>query len=154
MSIYPPLPLPMPGPYDPNAGPPLGGAPGALTSNNYLNQQLFNVGAFDGVIAGSVPPPNNNLLFPGSPLDFAQNYLNPNMANINNQINGFLAQYPPQQGGPGALPAGAGGEEGGGPNVGGALAGAAGGAAIGAVVGGPVGAAVGGVIGGIAGLFG
>lgn len=57
-------PLPMPGPYDPNAGPPLGGAPGALTTSNYLNQQLVNVNSFDRALASTQPPLGNGT-FPG-----------------------------------------------------------------------------------------
>lgn len=57
-------PLPMPGPYHPDAGPPLGGSPYALTSNNYLNQQLQNVGDFDGALAATQPPYGNRT-FPG-----------------------------------------------------------------------------------------
>ena len=156
MGAFPLPPLPFPGPYHPDAGPAFGSAPGALTSNNYLNQQLFNVGQFDQALAISQGPPGAgpfpggaNPMYPGSPLDFAYNYLNPGIANITGQINGALGNLPPpgQGGAIGAVQASEGG--GGGLNFGGAVTGAAGGALVGAA-----GAVVGGVIGGIAGLFG
>lgn len=123
----------------------------------------YGGGGYPGYGSPYPPPANNNVYYAGSPLDFAQNYLNPQMADINNQINSFIGTLPPPQAGqPGAASYAAAPQEGGGPNLGGAVSGIVGGAAVGAAIGTfiPIpgigtasGAVIGGIIGGIAGLF-
>ena len=149
---------------------PYGGPPG-LTNSPALNGLLGSVNQM-----GMLPPPGvpgapggagpagggtPNLMAPGSPLDFAQNQLNPGVNNITSQINQALGSAKPQgaAGAPGAAEAE--GKDKPGSKLGNAVLGAGGGAAVGAGIGtliapGPgtaIGAVAGGAIGGLVGLF-
>ena len=108
------------------------------------------------------PYSGSNLMSPGSPLDYAYNYLDPQLSGINQMVQSTLASLPPpgSQATPQGTPSSS-SDSGGGPSAGGLVEGAAGGAAIGAVAGlgvfdeltVPAGAVIGGIVGGIASLF-
>ena len=139
-----------------------GGIPPVSTNNPYLDGIVANCNQF-----ASIPPiglqdgGGDPIMYPGSPMDFAVNFLNPRMAQTNDVINRALASaksaQPADKSGDGGNSSG----DSSGPGVGSFVAhvggGAAVGAGIGAFFGGPIGAGIGavagGIIGGIASLF-